>query len=74
MTDQPPLRWRIRGRFADAARNLIEHRLGRLSSDDAIGDRVGVTLVLIAWLIDAALELYPAALLDHVRSLVRCSV
>jgi len=48
----------------------IEQRLGRLALHDEVRNRVGVLLVAIADLADAALELDAAALLDDVGSLV----
>jgi hypothetical protein len=52
----------------------VERRLGRSTLDDKIGDRVGVLLVRIAFLSDAAEQLHARALLDHVSRLVRRGV
>jgi len=52
----------------------IEQRLGRLALHDEVRNRVGVLLVAIRRLADAALELDAAALLDDVRGLVRRGV
>ena len=49
---------------------LAQQRLARLALDDKVGDLVGVALVRIAGLADAALELHAAALLDDVGGLV----
>jgi hypothetical protein len=51
--------------------DLIEQRRRRLSSDYGIRHGVGVTLVGVAGLVDAILELYAAALLNNVRGLMR---
>jgi hypothetical protein len=53
-----------------AGRHLIEQRLGRAPGDHRIGDGVGMALVCIAGLTDAALELDTRALLNHVGRLV----
>jgi hypothetical protein len=51
--------------------DLIEQRRRRPSGHDGIRHCVGVTLVDVARLIDAALALHAAALLNHMRGLVR---
>ena len=48
----------------------IEQCLGALAPHDGIGHGVRVSLVGIAHLSDATLELHARALLDHVRGLV----
>src|SRR5262249_3384365 len=59
--------------------DLVKQRGGRPSGYDGIRHRVGVTLVGIARLVDASLEMNAAALLNNVRRLVcrgvevRCS-
>ena len=55
-------------------RHLVEHRLGRLAAHDEIGDRVGVPLVGVPGASDAAGQAHAAALLHHVRRLVRRQV
>jgi hypothetical protein len=49
----------------------VEERHRRSTRDDGIGDRVRMALIGVARLIDTALELHSAALLDDVRGLVR---
>jgi hypothetical protein len=50
---------------------LIEQRLGRLAGDDPIRYRVGVSLVGVARLANASLELHTTLLLNDVSGLVR---
>jgi hypothetical protein len=56
---------------AGSACLLIEQRLRRSSRHDGVGHCVGVTLVSVARLVDAVLELHAAALLHDVCGLVR---
>jgi len=53
---------------------MIEEILRALALHDAVGDGVGVPLVGIADLADAALQLHAGTLLDDVRGLVRRGV
>ena len=63
-----------RHRAAAAGRAGVEERRRRLAANDEIRDRVGVALVGVAGGADAALQRDAAALLDHVRGLVRGGV
>jgi hypothetical protein len=54
-----------------AASEAVERRLRRAALHDQRCDLVGVSLVRITGLVDAALQLDTAALLDHVSRLVR---
>jgi hypothetical protein len=54
-----------------SARHLIEQVLGRLAADDPIGHSIGMALVRISLLSDAAGEQYAGALLHYVRRFVR---
>jgi len=58
-------------REAAQTQRLVEQVLGRFTMHDAIGDRIGVLLVAIMDLADAAFELYIGALLHHMRCFVR---
>ena len=53
------------------ARDLVEQRLGRASGDDCVGDLISVALVGITLFAHATLQVNAAALLHHVRGLVR---
>src|SRR5262249_52387800 len=57
-------------RAAAPAAHRVEQALGRLALYDRVGDRVGVLLVAIAALPDAARERDAGALLHDVRGLV----
>ncbi|HEV7805847.1 MAG TPA: hypothetical protein VGO80_08515 [Solirubrobacteraceae bacterium] len=52
-------------------RQLVEQRLGGLTANDPIGDRLGVTFIHVARPADVAGNPHPRALLHDVRRLVR---
>ncbi len=64
----------MRLRLAAATGHAVEGDLGRLAFDHQVRDLVGVLLVPVTLLADAAGKLYAAALLDHVGGLVCCGV
>ncbi len=53
---------------------MLEQVLGRLSGDDGIGHGIGVTLIRVVSLPEAALEVDPRSLLYGVSSLVSSRV
>ena len=57
----------LHGCFAARARVMVEQRFDRFPFDHLVGNGVGLVLVLIVGLTDAAADPHAGALLDHVR-------
>jgi hypothetical protein len=50
---------------------LVEEWFGRLTTKNCVRDEIGLTLVVVAWLINRAVQRYAMALLHNMRCFMR---